>query len=68
MPATAVDLRLHDSVTLTVEKDGHARGTRGVIVDAYPQADRYTVELVDEDGDTLDLVDVLSREVRRGRR
>lgn len=64
MTATAVDLKLHDSITLAVEKDGFAAGTRGVIVDAYPESDAYTVELVDDNGETLDLLNVLSREVQ----
>ena len=66
--ARAVNLRLHDSITLAVAKDGFAAGTHGVIVDAYPEADSFTVELVDEDGETLDLVDVLAREVRLRKR
>jgi 3-deoxy-D-arabino-heptulosonate 7-phosphate (DAHP) synthase len=62
--AEATHLKLHDSITLAVEKAGYAAGTRGVVVDAYPDAERFTVELVDGNGDTLDLVDVLAREVR----
>lgn len=50
---------LHEPVVLVGEKDGVGRGTRGTVVDAYPENDRYTVELFDDAGDTLDLVDCL---------
>jgi hypothetical protein len=56
---------LHEPVVLVVEKNGFTRGARGTVVDAYPERDRYTVELFDDAGDTLDLVDCLSRELRR---
>jgi hypothetical protein len=56
---------LHDTVLLAVEKDGHPQGTAGAVVDAYPEAERYTVELFDDEGETLELVDVLAGEIRR---
>jgi hypothetical protein len=43
-------------------------GRKGTIVDAYPDADRYTVELFDEDGDTVDIVDCTSRQLERLKR
>jgi hypothetical protein len=59
--------RPHEPVTLAVEKDGFGPGTPGAVVDAYPEAGRYTVELFDDEGETLDLVDVLAREIRKRR-
>jgi hypothetical protein len=43
-------------------------GRKGTIVDAYPDADKYTVELFDEDGDTVDIVDCTSRQLERPKR
>jgi hypothetical protein len=31
-------------------------GLRGTVVDAYPERDSYTVELFDDDGETVDVV------------
>jgi hypothetical protein len=64
-PTKTAPFKLHEAVALLVEKDGFAAGTEGAVVDAYPEADRYTVELFDDDGDTLDLVDVLVDEIRK---
>jgi hypothetical protein len=43
-------------------------GRKGTIVDAYPGADRYTVELFDEHGDTVDIVDCTGRQLKRRKR
>lgn len=58
-------LALHEPVVLVVEKDGYPAGTHGTVVEAYPQAGRYIVEIFDDAGNTLDLVDCLKRELRR---
>jgi hypothetical protein len=62
---TETTFTLHEPVALAVEKDGFSLGTRGTVVDAYPDAGRYTVELFDDGGETMDLLDCLSRELRR---
>jgi hypothetical protein len=34
-----------------------AAGMRGVVVSAEPELDSYTVEIVDDDGETVDLIE-----------
>jgi hypothetical protein len=57
MTVATQTFRLHEPVL--------CNGTKGTIVDAYPEADRYTVELFDADGGTVDVVDCTSRQLER---
>ena len=53
-------MRPYDSIILTSDLSDTLRaGTKGAIVETYPQTDQvYIVELFAEDGSTLDVVDV----------
>ncbi len=49
--------QLHDPVEIN--------GRMGTVVDAYPGADSYTVEIFDEDGDTVDVIVCRGRQLRQ---
>ena len=51
-------------VEFTHEVGGHPVGTVGTVVMAYPEADGYTVELGDGEGNTVDLVDTRGEDLR----
>ena len=48
-------MKLYDMVRLTEQFNGYPRGTKGVIVDIFENADAY-LEIVDEDGNAIDVI------------
>jgi hypothetical protein len=54
---TTASLALHEPVMLAAACAGFLKGTNGTVVEVYPGEKYYAVELFDENGDTLDVVD-----------
>jgi hypothetical protein len=57
-------LGLHEPVELTNDVWGVKAGTRGYIVDAYPDRDSYTVEFLDENGNEIAVIPLERRYLR----
>lgn len=55
---------LHVPVELKTPVEGFPVGTRGVIIDAYPNLDVYTVEVVDKEGRLVALLPCRAAELR----
>jgi hypothetical protein len=51
---------LHETVRLAASCADFAPGTKGTIVEVYPGGESYAVELFDDEGETLDVVDCAS--------
>ena len=58
------DVRLHETVELVHAVEAFAPGTRGIVVDAYPARDRYTVEVTDGSGHLLALLPCRAADLR----
>lgn len=62
--AVAVGIPELAVVEFTHEIEGHPKGAVGVVVDAYPEVDAYTVELADGLGRTVALVPARGDDLR----
>jgi hypothetical protein len=62
---TRVPVEELDVVELLHPLEGFDTGTRGAVVSAWPEADDYTVEVVDESGKTLGLLSAHLADIRR---
>jgi hypothetical protein len=58
------NVHLHDRVELVRPVEGFAAGTSGIIIDAYPAHDVYTLEVVDENGFLLTLLPCSAADLR----
>jgi uncharacterized protein DUF4926 len=57
-------VQLHSPVELVNEVEDIAAGTHGVVIDAYPTRDVYTVEIVDRDGQLVALLPCRAADLR----
>lgn len=61
---TKTTIHLHEAVELTTDVWGVKSGSRGYVVDAYPEKDSYTVEFLDAEGEHIAAIPLESRYLR----